>query len=87
MLTRHVTITTSKVGKSKVECPTVSCPDCDCDGELGYLCKGIAVLFSYFIVGALIVFGAGFVARLMASTDLGGAGLGFVSWLVCILLF
>ena len=34
MLTRHVTITTSKVGKSKVECPTVSCPDCDCDGFL-----------------------------------------------------
>ena len=43
--------------------------------------------FCYLLIGAIIVFGAGLVARLMASTELGGAGLGFVSWLVCFMLF
>lgn len=41
----------------------------------------------YLLIACVIIFGAGGIARLTATTELYGAALGFVSWLLCMLLF
>ena len=81
---RLVIRTTGADGKHGV--PFVACEGPVCDACKG-LCAVIAGVVGYALIAAIIVFGAGGIARLTASTDLHDAGLGFVSWLLCFLLF
>eukprot|EP01052_Picozoa_sp_SAG31_P054708 SAG31_NODE_14715_length_791_cov_1.040462_1_plen_253_part_01 len=47
----------------------------------------VAFLAAYLVAAAIIIFCAGLVARIMASTDLNGWWLSFVSCLLCMLIF
>lgn len=63
---------------------------CRCDGLKDGLEKpamALCAALSYLCIGAIIVVGAGGIARLTAATDLYGVGLGFVAWLLCFTLF
>ena len=63
---------------------------CHCEGlskGLHALAAVLAGTIGYLLVGAIIVVGAGGIARLLASTGLYGAGLGFVAFLLACMLF
>lgn len=64
---------------------------CSCDPTVPpcceKLCYAMLTLVAYCISAALVIFGAGLIATVTASTDLYGAGLGFVSWLLCMMFF
>ena len=63
---------------------------CHCDGltaQFEKLLGVVAGIIGYLLIGAIIVVGAGGIARLLASTGLYGAGLGFVAWLLTCMLF
>ena len=61
---------------------------CHCDGNFANpMVNLLAGMIGYLLIGAIIVVGAGGIARLLASTGLYGAGLGFVAWLLSCMLF
>ena len=61
---------------------------CRCAHEAAEkVCVGVMLAVGYLFTACVIIFGAGCIARLTAATDLYGASLGFVSWLLCTILF
>jgi hypothetical protein len=63
---------------------------CECEGLTAGLSKLVGLVMGcigYSLIGATIVLSAGGIARLLAATSLYGAGLGFVAWLLCSVLF
>ena len=63
---------------------------CECEGLTAGFKTLVGLLMGaigYCLIGATIVLSAGVIARLLAATSLYGAGLGFLAWLLCSVLF
>ena len=81
---RPVIRTTGPAGKKglpMLDCDCTELPQCElptsvCCGFVGYI-----------LAAGMLILGAGAIARLTAMTNLYGNTLGFVSWLLCMLLF
>lgn len=85
---RPVITTSGREGQRGV--PVVKCMN-GAGKKLGDLCEplcmGVCSLLAYAVMAVIIIGGAGLIGTFTASTDLYNAGLGFVSWLLCMLLF
>ena len=80
---RPVVASTGAAGKKGVPVLT-----CRCAHEAAEkVCVGVMLVVGYLFIACVIIFGAGCIARLTAATDMYGGSLGFVSWLLCMILF